>query len=184
MQLLKITTTPIEYKLEVEHASLKAAEQQPGTAPAQADVVSPKAQAPRARTDSGFSRLHAEGRAAPDTGVRNYHPVHGKTTAGTIAPVNEAEAAFSTAEPVAPVASAGLDAAIAQIPSGVVDRSWEPKQGMMEEATPLADTKKQMEYHPGDVSINIEKMPEVDIEYIGEPQYFPRSADPDYKPEE
>ncbi|MEA5083845.1 MAG: DUF6470 family protein [Lachnospiraceae bacterium] len=38
------------------------------------------------------------------------------------------------------------------------------------------------EFIPGDIEISITQMPDVRIEYIGGPIYFPASADPDYVP--
>ena len=33
-----------------------------------------------------------------------------------------------------------------------------------------------MEYVPGELKISVEQRPKVEIEYVGEPIYFPRSA--------
>lgn len=38
------------------------------------------------------------------------------------------------------------------------------------------------EFVPGSIEFVITQMPELDIEYLGEPIYFPRSADPNYEP--
>jgi len=38
------------------------------------------------------------------------------------------------------------------------------------------------EFIPGDIEISITQMPDVRIEYVGGPMYFPASADPDYVP--
>ena len=38
------------------------------------------------------------------------------------------------------------------------------------------------EFIPGDIEITVAQRPEVRIEYVGEPLYVPRSADPNYEP--
>ena len=37
------------------------------------------------------------------------------------------------------------------------------------------------QFIPGDISLEIEQMPDVRIEYVGGPIYVPPSADPNYK---
>ena len=38
------------------------------------------------------------------------------------------------------------------------------------------------EFIPGSIEFIISQMPKLDIEYLGDPIYFPRSADPNYEP--
>lgn len=38
-----------------------------------------------------------------------------------------------------------------------------------------------LEYTPGDVDITVEELAKVEIEYLGGPTYFPKSADPEYE---
>lgn len=38
------------------------------------------------------------------------------------------------------------------------------------------------EFIPGSIELVVKELPRVDIEYTGDPIYFPRSADPNYKP--
>ncbi len=40
----------------------------------------------------------------------------------------------------------------------------------------------EFEFIPGSIEFIISQMPEIDIEYLGDPIYFPRSADPNYEP--
>lgn len=42
--------------------------------------------------------------------------------------------------------------------------------------------KPEFEFIPGSIEFIIEQMPDLDIEYLGDPIYFPRSADPNYEP--
>ncbi|MDE5993427.1 MAG: hypothetical protein K2G87_10315, partial [Oscillospiraceae bacterium] len=51
------------------------------------------------------------------------------------------------------------------------------------EAVPdLASSQAEFEFIPGSIEFIISQMPELDIEYLGDPIYFPRSADPNYEP--
>ncbi len=71
------------------------------------------------------------------------------------------------------------------IPSQGADISWEPAQLSREytpaevEFQPQADFKNST-YIPGELQINVEQFPKVEIEYIGGPLYVPPSADPSY----
>jgi len=38
------------------------------------------------------------------------------------------------------------------------------------------------EFIPGSIELIVKEMPRIDIEYVGDPIYFPRSADPNYEP--
>lgn len=46
----------------------------------------------------------------------------------------------------------------------------------------LAFSHPEFEFIPGSIEFIIKQMPELDIEYLGDPIYFPRSADPNYEP--
>lgn len=45
----------------------------------------------------------------------------------------------------------------------------------------LSDLSGGFEFIPGSIEFVISQMPDLEIEYMGEPIYFPRSADPNYK---
>lgn len=47
----------------------------------------------------------------------------------------------------------------------------------------ISDLKNGFEFIPGDIEFIVSQMPELEIEYLGDPLYFPRSADPNYKGE-
>lgn len=53
----------------------------------------------------------------------------------------------------------------------------------MEDDTVFMDLFEQkFEFIPGKIEFIISQMPRLEIEYLGEPLYFPRSADPNYEP--
>ncbi|NLJ15974.1 MAG: hypothetical protein GX346_02450 [Clostridiales bacterium] len=41
---------------------------------------------------------------------------------------------------------------------------------------------KPVKFIPGKIEIQVEQMPKVEIEYVGDPIYFPKSSDPNYEP--
>ncbi len=47
----------------------------------------------------------------------------------------------------------------------------------------ISDLKNGFEFVPGSIEFVVSQMPELEIEYLGDPLYFPRSADPNYKGE-
>lgn len=54
--------------------------------------------------------------------------------------------------------------------------------GGSESVAELASAHPEFEFIPGSIEFIISQMPELDIEYLGDPIYFPRSADPNYEP--
>lgn len=54
--------------------------------------------------------------------------------------------------------------------------------GGSESVAELASEHPEFEFIPGSIEFIISQMPELDIEYLGDPIYFPRSADPNYEP--
>ncbi|MBE6854703.1 MAG: hypothetical protein E7501_03500 [Ruminococcus sp.] len=183
MQLLKITTKPIEYKIEVEHASLKVAENKPADVLTQNAVkaVAPQTSqetARQVRRDPGF--VHHVQATAPETAanLQAYNASMG-THASTAA-----TAEYVAQQPESAAYSQNLDAALAQIPQAI-DPSWEPKNANgVKDGKALENAKRQMEYTPGKVSIEVESRAEVEIEYLGSPRYVPPSSAPDYEPPE
>lgn len=51
-----------------------------------------------------------------------------------------------------------------------------------ESVAELTSSHPEFEFIPGSIEFIISQMPELDIEYLGDPIYFPRSADPNYEP--
>lgn len=185
MQLLKITTKPIEYKLEVEHASLKVAENKPAEVLTQDAVkaITPDVShetARQVRRDGGF--VHHSRDAAPVNAVNMQAYTANAAAARTAEAVHGAEYAVQHAETMS--CGQNLDAALAQIPQAL-DPSWEPQNiNGVKDDKPLENTKKQMEYTPGKVSLEVESVASVEIEYLGSPRYVPPSSAPDYEPPE
>lgn len=54
--------------------------------------------------------------------------------------------------------------------------------GGSESVEDFASAQPKFEFIPGNIEFIISQMPKLDIEYLGDPIYFPRSADPNYEP--
>jgi hypothetical protein len=52
-----------------------------------------------------------------------------------------------------------------------------------DESTEIADLSSGFEFIPGSIEFVVSQMPDLEIEYLGDPIYFPRSADPNYQGE-
>ena len=78
---------------------------------------------------------------------------------------------------------------IAFLPSVPVEINWEPGDlAMRYEADRLqfdwrTNSKPFFEYTPADVQFIIKQYPKIEILYVGDPNYVPPSADPNYDPE-
>lgn len=65
---------------------------------------------------------------------------------------------------------------------GVLSVNYQMIGGESESVAELASSHPEFEFIPGSIEFIIKQMPELDIEYLGDPIYFPRSADPNYEP--
>ena len=181
MLLLKITTTPIEYTLQVEKASLKPLE----------DVNKTEATAPAA---PDFSRQATERRRSDGaivTGVRadkdneNAYRAYVKTNGAPRA------AAPKPAAPVTPQTASSLDENADRIPTAF-SASWEPVTIDVKPAVEAeqpdtavaeqAQLQPRLEFVPGSMKLKIEQLAKVDCEYVGGMRYVPASSAPDYEP--
>lgn len=194
MQVLQITSVPVKYKLSVEHARL---EYQQDFIP-QADVkttppeLSLKTQDIQVRLDTyqarrsvGFSSVKdliadnaARGKQSIADKTREY-----VTTGQQMADTAEGVTIGQIIEKKTIGSQRGIYTAF--LPSGGAEISWIPNN--IETNIKAGDLKydwktpdNPMDYIPGSVSMEILEYPRVDIEYVGGPLYFPRSANPNY----
>lgn len=65
---------------------------------------------------------------------------------------------------------------------GVLSVNYQMVGSGSESVAELASSHPEFEFIPGSIEFIIKQMPELDIEYLGDPIYFPRSADPNYEP--
>ena len=72
------------------------------------------------------------------------------------------------------------------LPAVGPDISWTPADLAIDytpaqvEFHPQTETKPAV-YIPGELNVNVEQYPKVEIEYVGEPMYVPPSANPSYE---
>lgn len=194
MQLIRIVNVPIEYKFEIEHARLEM--KQP--AEVQADISQKqgrfhmKSRNIQMRMDSSDMRasigLKDSRRFAADNaaeGVQNAQSVTGAAMSDV--------SRFGDSRNVSVkdiVASKMMDptpqVTTAFLPTVGPAITWQPADLQLdyEPGTVTFDWKllqNTMEYIPGKFHLNILQYPDVQIEYLGGPNYVPPSAAPDYE---
>lgn len=171
MLLLKITTTPIEYTLQVEKPALKPLDDVRETIP-----VKPSTQILR---ENAGRQDHTR-----VTGTRNAAEAGNAYQAYPRARAVKSPAAKSVTLPESYNHAMSLEAASSQIPEAFSE-SWEPPVLPSVAEQPVsADTSMQpeLEYVPGRMKVEIEQLAKVDYEYVGGMRYVPASSAPDYEP--
>lgn len=157
MLLLKITTTPIEYRLEVEKPSLKPLDNVKNAEHSDSAVKASK-------------KLTAQ--SAKHTAVRSDTM---RMTGGTDT-VKSYQSYYAPQQPAAKSVKfhAGYSSSIEEV-SSHISEIISDSEGVVTESTP------KMEYVPGSMKVEIEHLAKVDCEYLGGIDYFPASSAPDYE---
>lgn len=198
-QLLSIKTIPIKVEVKVQRGELKLAEDSGKTSAAAPSVkVSSK--------QGGGLRLQAEPYRMDLSEARNYDaytPSAGTENGFTL--TYEAVAKLADSNQKSGEAGgmqrkklSSVEAALKSLPknrnsavsynNGTLSINYQMHMasGVSSETTsadPIEAIKStEFEFVPGSIEFIISQMPEVDIEYLGDPIYFPRSADPNYEP--
>lgn len=185
MQLLKITTTPIKIKVVSEKASFEEEtappvpdlnsintvqraggkalnEQNKNTLDTQyQDYQTQKINYDNSRKDKPISKTDS----GIDSGVYDIKFRYGQQKA-----VSDAEKRRVSGGSVSRVSGASIESNVQKLKKAVPDESWEPEE-----------EKEVKKYVPGKISFEIEEMADVNIEYVGGFNYFPRSSDPEYE---
>ena len=193
MQLLKITTTPLQYELQVEHARL---EYSPQALPkADVQTTSPELQINSTNTSVKIDTYQArKSLGMPNT--RDSVTIRANEANQSIDQVTRSYVEMG--KQMSNVADGVTIGKIvnqkmleqpqmytAFLPSAAAEISWEPSQLRMS-FTPSKSsydwklTQNEFSYTSGSVKMKILENASVDIEYIGGPLYIPRSADPNY----
>lgn len=84
------------------------------------------------------------------------------------------------------LAQTNVTTGIGFIPSVGADISWTPADLAIDFAPASVNFEPKVQktesvYVPGELNVNVEQYPRVEIEYIGEPMYVPPSANPAYE---
>ncbi len=198
MQLLKITTTPLQYELEVEHARLEhnTAQDVPRadvqTQPMELSIDTKNTEVHidtyEARKSIGLSNTKdsltiraQKAQQSVDEATRNYVEL-GKQLSNTADGVTIGKIVKQKMIEQPEMYTAFLPNASAEI-------SWEPSSVSYDFKPQESNynwqlSENQFNYIPGSVKMTILQKASVEIEYLGGPQYVPKSASPDYNPGE
>ncbi|MFZ2539174.1 MAG: DUF6470 family protein [Oscillospiraceae bacterium] len=196
MQLLKITTTPIEYKIQVENASLRVnqndpiqmdAKVTPSKLQIRTDNIEVQLDTSKARNSLGYRSSSELIREASQKGVRAAMDA----TAQYAAIGNQMAQIQNNQEIPSILAEILYRQPTTQtvfLPIQGPDISWKPNKIDMKYEpatihTQWQEAKFNMEYVPSRYQMSILQYPKVTIEYVGGPNYVPPSADPNYEEE-
>lgn len=173
VNVLKITSTPIRLSITSERARLevKAPESEAMAAPEVQKQLNMKSQ--NIKVDIGSSRAQngMEYQAANGTAAR-----YMKASVQSQPAVNPAGS--TTGQAAAAAVTTGKAAVAAgEIPGLAVE--FTPR--LIEAEGSSGASERAMEYVPGELKISVEQRPKVEIEYVGGPIYFPKSASMDYE---
>ncbi len=194
MQLLKITTTPIKYRVEAERASFTLAE-------SDTNIIAEKPQnyvkkSSGAHSATGNALKNAT--VAPDMVDQNGRIRHDKSFEHTVASAGtyDIKARYGTNIKTSRTVESGkmnfisqstmsLDRGLSEMSSIVPDKSWEPEVNISGTSQNLennsVDTSPKYEFNPATYKFIVEEYADVEIEYLGGFNYFPASSAPDYE---
>lgn len=191
-QLLSITRIPIKVEVKVQRAELKRLENNKSRGAAPSVKVS--------ANQSGGLRLQAEPYRMNLSEMRNYDTyVPSGDTDGDITLTYEGIAKLvdngstkissSSQHFNAKKASRSIESVLQSLPKnrnsavsyadGTLSINYQMNSA---DSKDYSQEGPEFEFIPGSIEFIIEQMPELDIEYLGDPIYFPRSADPNYEP--
>ncbi|MCM1329157.1 MAG: hypothetical protein NC253_06915 [Ruminococcus sp.] len=197
-QLLSYKHIPIKVEVKVQRAELRPVEDSGKTAAAPSVKVSSK--------QGGGLRLQAEPYRVDLSETRNYDAyIPSANTENGFTLTYEAVAKLADGSQKSGEGSAsqsrklsGVEEALRALPknksravsynNGTLSINYQmnmPPAGIAAEETsdPVEAIQfTEFEFIPGSIEFIITQMPELDIEYLGDPIYFPRSADPNYEP--
>ena len=194
MQLINITSTPIEYKINIEPGRLEMkqadnARQKMTSFPSELSIQSRNIEV---RLDS--TRMRASLNLRNPGEFARYYGSQGMQTAyENIGDRVQFGNQISQIQDGASISQVVQQKMLEQpttyttfIPSAGIDISWQPQQLNLDyQPTQLEfdwqTMKNSMEYVPGKYQMDILQYPKVQIEYLGTPTYVPPSADPNYE---
>ena len=194
MQLINITSTPIEYKINIEPGRLEMkqadnARQKRTSFPSELSIQSRNIEV---RLDS--TRMRASLNLRNPGEFARYYGSQGMQTAyenigdrvqfGN--QISQIQDGVSISQVVQQKMLEQPTTYTTFIPSAGIDISWQPQQLNLDyQPTQLEfdwqTMKNSMEYVPGKYQMDILQYPKVQIEYLGTPTYVPPSADPNYE---
>ena len=194
MQLINITSTPIDYKINIEPARLEMkqadnARQKMTAFPSELSIQSRNIEV---RLDSTRMRaslnLRNPGEFAQYFGNQGlqtaYENIGERVQFGN--QISRIQDGVSISQVVQQKMLQQPTTYTTFIPSAGIDMSWQPAQLDMDYQPAQLEfdwqtMKNSMEYVPGKYHMEILQYPKVQVEYLGTPTYVPPSADPNYE---
>ena len=194
MQLLKITTIPLEYDLNIQNAKLTAPQIEPAklsqhTTPAAINLQTENA---KVRMDSSAMRRSMGMKSIAD--VSKEAPVKTQETANKVTShyVNMGNSMVKPGMTIAQfmkqksLSNITIDTNIGAIPTEKIDMSWEPAISKISVRRSKVDldwkkSAREMEFIPSSITLEIKQLADVKIEYLGGFNYVPPSSDPEYE---
>lgn len=194
MQLINITSTPIDYKINIEPARLEMkqadnARQKMTLDPSRLSIQSRNIEV---RLDS--TRMRASLNLRNPGEFARYFGSQGRQTAyeniGERVQFGNQIAQIQDGVTISQVVQQKMlqqpTTYTTFIPSAGIDMSWQPAQLDLDYQPAQLEfdwqtMKNSMEYVPGKYHMEILQYPKVQVEYLGTPTYVPPSADPNYE---
>ena len=197
MQLIKITSVPLKYTMSTENARLTVPQIEPAdmnqkTTPLKINIdtepVKMRMDSSEMLKSMGMKSVADYAEEAPAKSQKTTNEVTSEyvqmgnkmTQPGMTIPELMREKSLSNTT---------IETVIASIPSVKIDMSWEPASAKFDVRRSKSETDwkkaaQEMEFVPSKVSLEIEQLADVVIEYIGGYNYVPPSSDPDYEENE
>lgn len=192
-QLLSITRIPIKVEVKVHRGELRQVEDTAKTGTSGTSAPSVKVSA----LQDGGIRLQAEPYKIDLSEVRNYDSYTPSSSDNDITLTYEGiakladSAAKSSKNTGTKKVSSHIESVLQSLPktksstvsysNGILSINYQINAKSSENVSYDSD-RPEFEFIPGSIEFIIEQMPRIDIEYLGDPIYFPRSADPNYEP--
>ncbi|MBQ5417968.1 MAG: hypothetical protein IIU25_03025 [Oscillospiraceae bacterium] len=192
--LIKITSIPIDIEVNIKRASLEIdreaakvnVSRDKGEFDIKAEPVTVNIDNTRMYSSLGFKKPQEFAREDADKGIRfAYQAVARVANEGDMLANGSAKPSDFAAEKAART----IEAVTGWLPENGPDITWnDGKLNINYTADKLnmdweTNSTPTFKFTPGSVEFIINQMPKVEIEYTGEPIYFPASADPNYQGE-
>ncbi len=192
--LLQITTTPVKYELQIERAKLEYEQNMIPRAEVNTTMpelklhtkdVAVNLDTSRALASLGLRKMTDQAKHQANQGKQKLSQnIQGIVQDGKS--MGEIQNDVTIGQIVSEKMFEPTDLYTAFLPSGGVDITWQPPEistvftpGEVEYDWQIKSNV--LSYVPGSVKLEIIDRPSVDIEYVGDPIYFPKSANPNSK---
>ena len=194
MQLINITSTPIDYKINIEPARLEMKQADNASHRMNVDPSRLSIRSRNIQVRLDFTEMQASLNLRNPGDFARYYGSKGNQTAyenigervqfgNQIAQIQDG---VSISQVVQQKALQQPTTYTTFIPSAGVDMSWQPAELNLDYQPTEMNfdwqvQKNVLEYVPGKYQMDILQYPKIEIEYLGTPSYVPPSSDPNYE---